>query len=616
MAKTEQYLFLLNIGPVQSFLAEARKSQDLRAGSLILSDLIREAADLLDGITSNQAEVLFPGNLQFSSLPNRLLALVPADKMEEINKCFEKSLRAHFLSEACGEILAMYQSCKKQLNSFPQIYWVAAPFESNADYPTQYKKLVHCLEGVKRIRPFDQLKEKGRKCTMDGRNNVKFYRLRENETPDQVLNQAGKLFHSDAKVFVHKNEKEEYTGETGVQYQVFYKDLQPGEGLSALSFLKRRYRKSEIESYESTAEIALLNTLNQLKESRELEEPIREIKRINAQFFFEENLEPKVFKEYTPGDIGVSFSQIKEWRKMISNAIKDSDGRLKLSKYYALVAFDGDEMGRFISTYGKCPGVHQDISRSLSSFASFAETLIDGKGEKSRKGRTIYAGGDDFLGFLNLNFLFHTLTQLRAEFDRKISASFDFSLSFSAGVVIAHYKAPLSLVLSQCRQLLKYAKEPRVDTSENTKNTLAIGVMKHSGESHQARWRWAAYEKNKYISETAGQLLQLFQTGLVAHSYAQKLRRIYMPLMDKTGRIDSGLKSLLHKDMMGLLKNRDYMMRGATATIAQQQIDTLFKLYEHSGSSLENLFQFLEVIEFISRHVNSKNPVLEAEPKE
>ena len=38
------YLFLYTIGPVQSFIAQARKTQDLWCGSTLLSELSRETA--------------------------------------------------------------------------------------------------------------------------------------------------------------------------------------------------------------------------------------------------------------------------------------------------------------------------------------------------------------------------------------------------------------------------------------------------------------------------------------------------------------------------------------------------------------------------------------------
>ncbi|NPA53826.1 MAG: hypothetical protein GXO21_04085 [Aquificae bacterium] len=38
-----EYLFIFTITPVQSFIAQARKTRDLHAGSRILSELIKKA---------------------------------------------------------------------------------------------------------------------------------------------------------------------------------------------------------------------------------------------------------------------------------------------------------------------------------------------------------------------------------------------------------------------------------------------------------------------------------------------------------------------------------------------------------------------------------------------
>ncbi len=40
---SKQYLFLFTIGPVQSFIAQARKTRDLYAGSAILGEIIDAA---------------------------------------------------------------------------------------------------------------------------------------------------------------------------------------------------------------------------------------------------------------------------------------------------------------------------------------------------------------------------------------------------------------------------------------------------------------------------------------------------------------------------------------------------------------------------------------------
>jgi CRISPR-associated protein Cmr2 len=66
-----QHLFLFTIGPVQSFIAQARKTQDLYAGSRLLSELSKAAAD---AIKAKGGKVIFPSNTEGESLPNRLLA--------------------------------------------------------------------------------------------------------------------------------------------------------------------------------------------------------------------------------------------------------------------------------------------------------------------------------------------------------------------------------------------------------------------------------------------------------------------------------------------------------------------------------------------------------------
>ena len=57
MSYQKQYLFLFNIGPVQSFISQARKTQDLYAGSRILGELIFAASEVAE---KNDAEFIFP----------------------------------------------------------------------------------------------------------------------------------------------------------------------------------------------------------------------------------------------------------------------------------------------------------------------------------------------------------------------------------------------------------------------------------------------------------------------------------------------------------------------------------------------------------------------------
>lgn len=74
-----QYLFLFTIGPVQSFIAQARKTHDLFAGSKIISDLIDAAM-----VTVGKNNVIFP-DANSDAKPNRFFAKIPTDIIPDGN---------------------------------------------------------------------------------------------------------------------------------------------------------------------------------------------------------------------------------------------------------------------------------------------------------------------------------------------------------------------------------------------------------------------------------------------------------------------------------------------------------------------------------------------------
>src|SRR6266478_8340746 len=79
-----KYLFLVSIGPVQDFIASARRSRDLSFGSWFLSELARAAAHQI--VEKNRLEsLIFPAPLEKAMLDpyykefnvaNKIVALV------------------------------------------------------------------------------------------------------------------------------------------------------------------------------------------------------------------------------------------------------------------------------------------------------------------------------------------------------------------------------------------------------------------------------------------------------------------------------------------------------------------------------------------------------------
>lgn len=126
------------------------------------------------------------------------------------------------------------------------------------------------------------------------------------------------------------------------------------------------------------------------------------------------------------------------------------------------------------------------ITEKLNSFANNSKKIIEQNGE----GKLVYAGGDDILAFLNLNYLFAVIKNLRFKFPEFEKLGFelneiDIKSTASCGIVIAHYKAPLSEVLKWTRIMEKEAK-----SIDNQKDAFAITVLKHSGDICSAKFHW------------------------------------------------------------------------------------------------------------------------------
>lgn len=181
---------IFSIGPVQDFIAIARKTQDLWASSYILSYLSWCAMkvfaeqfgpdciifpDLLyqpfvdkwlkneKGIDLNE-----PANEELSSpsLPNRFLAVIPSDAVESLSKKAKEEVNKTFYSicNAVKERIAKDLSINsakwneiwnRQISKFLEVYWVALP-TNNGDYKRCYED-IKSLMGMKDDSEFDLL---------------------------------------------------------------------------------------------------------------------------------------------------------------------------------------------------------------------------------------------------------------------------------------------------------------------------------------------------------------------------------------------------------------------------------------------------------------------------
>ena len=125
-------LLLFTLGPVQSFISQARKTHDLWAGSQLLSDLVRAATDVV-----GHDNVVFP-SLRSGALPNRFVAWVPENEqnLQEFGKKVEDAVREEWRNIAMKTLqgIKIPKGFFEQIGSHLEIFWVIE--ENVKDYHT------------------------------------------------------------------------------------------------------------------------------------------------------------------------------------------------------------------------------------------------------------------------------------------------------------------------------------------------------------------------------------------------------------------------------------------------------------------------------------------------
>lgn len=502
MSDMKSHLFLFTIGPVQSFIAQARKTQDLYAGSQLLADLIHYGISYIQGM---QGELIYPNDISNSikfdsnierngnSYPNRIVAILEVKDIKVFAKGLENLIQICFEQKANTLFKKVLNSkdqplgmCE-QLKNFLEIYWVAVPYdETKNDYKSCFKELEANLAMVKNFRQIHQFpkQELGRKCNVDGQYNVKIYRKEVSEKNKNFQEiQQKKLFSQDNFII-----KPDYK-------KIQLRHIQPGEGLSAISFFKRLYRNDKREqSFPSTATIALLNLSQSLQQTLEAYKVLFDKNCYDDQLLFKDNLTQKYFEKYWIHSYEYGKNQStrenikQDQEKLLTKAQNQLENLIKLikeqkllyTKYYALLRFDGDSMGKWLAK-ATSKNQHQTFSKYLMEFAKQARKYLD----TENRGKTVYAGGDDFLGFVNLGSLFEVVAHLQQLFQkivaqkvRALYPSESDSFTFSMGVVVAHYKTPLSEVIKKSKQLEDQAKNYR--KAEKKKGNTGLCFMTSS----------------------------------------------------------------------------------------------------------------------------------------
>lgn len=468
-------LFMCAIGPVQDFIATARRSRDLWYGSWMLSELSKAAAKKVAESSLN--ELIFPAPATIAELepdsdltvPNRIVAILegkPETAGEQVKGAVQKRLD-ELRTEAFDQIKGPFNErlAMEQVNSLAEIYWVSVPFED--DYPRARDQAERLMAARKVTRDFAQaMGDYVPKSSLDG--------ARESVIPKQA--------------YAERGDSEQIRGQK-IQSLYQHYHARQGEQLSGVDLLKRLGGKAVSWKFRSTSHLAALPFLEKLGEKKEaLLDEIRGL-----------------FKSSGWGEIGeqedgalVFESRLVEWlpagrlqeqlRINLQKILRKYAGGKSPSPYYALLAADGDNMGLVIDAQ-KDAEKHRALSQALVRFAQAAPKIIG-----ANLGIPIYTGGDDVLAYLPLHNVLKCASELEKLFRKDLEEFKAFSdgdeiaPTLSIGIVIAHHLEPLADVLELARQAERRAK------LERGKKGLAITLCKRAGADRTASGKWGSFD--------------------------------------------------------------------------------------------------------------------------
>ncbi|NJL05955.1 MAG: type III-B CRISPR-associated protein Cas10/Cmr2 [Chloroflexaceae bacterium] len=564
------YIMVISIGPVQGFIASARRTSDFAYGSWLLSELAKAIALKLHtgGHTlifphANPAELAPATQL---NVPNKLIAQINTndqDKVAALARELEAALQAR-LKELVHELEAalkarlekLYgdtvktirgidqQTAWAQIADLPQFYWAAAPLEAAANaasYANARSRAEALLAARKNTRAFAPVT-------------------------------WGKAVY---KSSLTGELESVLTSEIDAEHRWQTFRAGPHEHLSGVDLLKRLGGVGR--SFPSTSHMAakpfmirftnpvhaavqqawnayhgqIIKFPEHMRETAPLQHRIPFFDEVDGAVLFEERLAE------AEGVAGIADAK-KALRDFLDEAAKHGYGRPQ--PYYAILLGDGDGMGKVIDELSQLGGLaaHQELSKALDRFVAEARELITEHG-----GEPIYIGGDDVLALLPL----HTVLECADVVAEKFAATLapvvkhyalPFQPSLSAGVAIVHHLVPLTDAVDLARAAEKAAK------SVDGKDALAITISRRSGGDYTIKGKRAE------LVGRLGPFVQLFANDLLPHGVAYEIRDLVLRLgLDPEAGVDDDLLTAARQDVIRMFKRKQPQGKGIEPTIVQ-----------------------------------------------
>ncbi len=495
-----KYIAILSVGPVQSFIASARKTRDLWSGSWLLSELSKAGAK---SFNEQKATLIFP-------YVNDIKLLDENSPFSVVNK-----IQVQITAENEQELTTILETAKKAINTrfIDEVKLVRKRLSNN-----------HIRTNIWDIQKDDYLEVQYAwamiKNEKDGYNNAV-------QTASSVL--ASRKATRDFSASVTDPYNQDFmlpkSSLDGVRETVLKENnlkldnrlelgLSNSEQLDCVGVVKRLGFAKKSEQFTAFSRICADSWINKLVENGEDLTEIKDIYKdlvtlkiatgvngnngIYKDFPFESEFlyESRIDATITSQNKSFSDKQEDAYAKSIVSQLKKLKQQLKPlwkkygqpQSYGVMLLADGDKMGELLDKVTTLQQ-HQDISNALSVFAENVRNIM-----QDNRGHCIYSGGDDVLGIVPLNTAYQCADDLQKSFSealKDVSKNLKADTpTLSVGLAICHQMTPFSVIRDYAKQAESYAKGDHIDDSNQRRNALSIVLSIRSGADIKLRLRW------------------------------------------------------------------------------------------------------------------------------
>ncbi|MFL5658943.1 MAG: type III-B CRISPR-associated protein Cas10/Cmr2, partial [Ktedonobacteraceae bacterium] len=544
-----QSMLMFSLGPVQSFIAQARKTRDLWLGSFLLSTLMEAAMEGTPGEFVFPSKRTIEGNIP--DLPNKYIAIFATSgdakkavmlSQDRVGKQWHKIQEEVRKEVISGNIKSKDRDVAEKIwqrqvapGTLFEVFWVVVERQANENYGDWLKRTQEAFDARKRLRDFTLpvsasetsngetgAYESGEKSTISGER--------------EALHGIGKS----------RKDVREFWQKVAQKQSVYVLNKDGEERLDAIDTIKRfaafsteiknilakqqeslKHQKESEVYYPSTSSIATANfvesllehdiTMAALREWLDATDGIAEMSPDTIPFLYElarkQPEKAKILKRdgdcyfpetFTAYRLKKDYNYEKadrkadEGRRALQTLLRETDKAniTRPTPYYAMIQMDGDHMGTLIGDV-KEQSEHTAISKALSDFSREEAPKVV---EHEYPGRLIYAGGDDVFALAPLardipsgeehkiGTVLNLVGQLQQQYCNRVKGAVELERQAKVSASIGIAIAHHFTSLSFVRRSSKEAED--LAKNHYGRNALVVTVLRRSGEQTRVGCHW------------------------------------------------------------------------------------------------------------------------------